>query len=459
MGRKLLLTTAVFFVLFIVTLFVLNSVHPLSQVIETRPAFDVGKAEETLKTLGDPGRESYRWFEVIDFGFMAFYTLMFGFATVTVAHWKEPGTVRWAWLAVAAPAFVLDAAENLTMIFLLGDTAPSRATLNVVWLLGIGKFTFFAAAFVVPALWAVHLLLDKTRTVYENEMRVERTYFSLRLALTGLMAALLVALGFHAILTSCIRQSISAYYYTPLQAMFVGTLIAVGACLIVYQGTTYIENILLDIAGFLAFIVAFVPTTPTDKSCQESIVQSDANPADLVLYNVVPLLGVTITATTWTLWKRYQDRTSPGRKPELNRIRAGLVAQIVILGAVLAIPDGFKNVAHWIAASLLFVCVIAVVWSNHLARSTDSAYRTKSRWARNTYALVIAAMGAVLVATAVMLVVDWAYKVTFVEAGLILAFAVFWGIQTADLKAYANRAEKAAEEREAPGSEVTTEPV
>ena len=47
---------------------------------------------------------------------------------------------------------------------------------------------------------------------------------------------------------------------------------------------------------------------------------------------------------------------------------------------------------------------------------------------------------------AVMLVTGWAYRVTFVEAGLILAFAVFWAIQTSDLKTYANRKEKAAKE-------------
>jgi hypothetical protein len=384
-------------------------------------------------------RDAYRLFQHRDFWFMTAYGL-----TLLAANYQALSPKRFL-LVVPVFAAGFDFFEDHMILAWLNGTRSLESALDIVWWLGIGKFTFFAIAILVPVLLTAHRFMNSTRTVYENEMRVERTYFSLRLALTTLMTVLLVALGFHAACTSCIRQSISAYYYTPLQVTFVGTLIAVGTCLIVYQGTTYIENVLLDIAGFLAFIVALVPTTPTDTSCQESIVQSGVNPADLVRYNVAPLLGVTIAATTWTLWRRYQDRNPVGREPELNRIRAGLVAQIVIVGAVWAIPDGFKSVAHWIAASGLFVCVIAVVWSNHLERKESTT--RKSWWAKNVYAVVIAFMGLVLAVTAVMLVADWAYRVTFVEFGLILGFVVFWGIQTADLKSYANRAEKADAEQ------------
>jgi hypothetical protein len=62
-------------------------------------------------------------------------------------------------------------------------------------------------------------------------------------------------------------------------------------------------------------------------------------------------------------------------------------------------------------------------------------------------------MGLILVVTAVMLVTDWAYRVTFVEFGLVVGFAVFWGIQTADLKTYANREEKHANEPAEPGEQ------
>ena len=130
--KLLIITTAVFFVLFIAAAFVLNSVHPLSQVIETTPAFDVKEAEKTLLALTPEGRASYHWFEKLDFGFMAIYALMFGFATVTVANWKEHRGARWAWLVVAVPAVACDVVENLTMQSLIDSTDsgdhPSRST-------------------------------------------------------------------------------------------------------------------------------------------------------------------------------------------------------------------------------------------------------------------------------------------------------------------------------------------
>lgn len=55
--------------------------------------------------------------------------------------------------------------------------------------------------------------------------------------------------------------SISAYYYTPAHAIFVAVLIAIGAAMIVIKGTRGLEDILLNIAGMLAMIVALVPTS------------------------------------------------------------------------------------------------------------------------------------------------------------------------------------------------------
>ena len=123
-----------------------------------------------------------------------------------------------------------------------------------------------------------------------------------------------------------------------------------------------------------------------------------------------------------------------------------LIPACPLAGALLNMVFGrvIGRRAHWIAATVLFICIIAVVWSNHLARREDPTYQ--NWWAKNVYAVVIALMGLVLLTTAVMLVTGWAYRVTFVEAGLILAFAVFWAIQTSDLKTYANRKEKAAKE-------------
>ena len=82
-----------------------------------------------------------------------------------------------------------------------------------------------------------------------------------------LLGALLLAIGafFFAVLYQSVRQgdllgSVSAYYYTPAQAFFVGGLIGLGACMIALKGTNPVEDVFLNLGGVFAVIVALVPT-------------------------------------------------------------------------------------------------------------------------------------------------------------------------------------------------------
>ena len=67
----------------------------------------------------------------------------------------------------------------------------------------------------------------------------------------------------------CFLGSISAYYYTPVRTVFVGSLCALGAVLIAYKGHSPAEDVLLNFSGFMAFVVAMVPTVP-DGLCGPS---------------------------------------------------------------------------------------------------------------------------------------------------------------------------------------------
>lgn len=64
-----------------------------------------------------------------------------------------------------------------------------------------------------------------------------------------------------------LRTSISHFYYTNLRDYFTGTLCAVGIFMIRYKGVGNPlwyknDNLLTNIAGFMAFLVAFLPTSP-----------------------------------------------------------------------------------------------------------------------------------------------------------------------------------------------------
>ena len=91
------------------------------------------------------------------------------------------------------------------------------------------------------------------------------TYRYLRGAMIALLLMLLLSVGYqwwwetdH----SCWLGSISAYYYTPARSVFVGSLCALGASLIAYKGHSPEEDVLLNFSGFMAFVVAMVPTVP-----------------------------------------------------------------------------------------------------------------------------------------------------------------------------------------------------
>ncbi len=60
-----------------------------------------------------------------------------------------------------------------------------------------------------------------------------------------------------------LRQSISAYYYSPSRDVFVGTLCIIGMFLFSYKGYEPQDDRAGDIAGIAAVGVAFFPTTPS----------------------------------------------------------------------------------------------------------------------------------------------------------------------------------------------------
>src|SRR5262249_12493625 len=59
----------------------------------------------------------------------------------------------------------------------------------------------------------------------------------------------------------CFQNSISAYYYTPVRAILVGTLFAVSFALVVYRAEGKWEDLSLNLAAMFVPIVAVAPTT------------------------------------------------------------------------------------------------------------------------------------------------------------------------------------------------------
>lgn len=85
---------------------------------------------------------------------------------------------------------------------------------------------------------------------------------------------ILVMLSLFKFFDTEIQESISHYYFTNLREIFTSTLCAVAFFLICYKGNGNKsiwknDNLLTNIAGFMALGVAFIPTSPLEGACMK----------------------------------------------------------------------------------------------------------------------------------------------------------------------------------------------
>jgi hypothetical protein len=253
-----------------------------------------------------------------------------------------------------------------------------------------------------------------------------KTWRYLRLAIVVLAVGLAVAVLYQVFHASCkcFLTSISAYYYTPVHAFFVGALVSIGVCLFCLKGNTPGEDILLNLAGMLAPVVAFVPTPVEDHSTV--VLFNDVDIDSSVTNNVTALLAVGAVGLVVLAVLSIRHR------PSLLELIGYGIALAVYVAALLWFEidrSGFIGAAHYAAAIPMFACIVGVVWVN------ATGYKEKKRAPslKNRYLAIAAAMTASAVAMAIAYCAGWHYAVLVVEFTLIGLFALFWTIQTKEL--------------------------
>lgn len=263
-----------------------------------------------------------------------------------------------------------------------------------------------------------------------------KTYNYLRIALAALVLLLFasVALEWVAV-DGCLQPSISAYYFTPVRAVFVGVLVTMGVCLIALKGNTDGEDVLMNLAGMLAPGVAFIPTTASGR-CGSPQVGVDIAQG---VSNTMPALfltGVVVGGVAAVLARREADGV---RLSSANRLGLGLTIAVLGSGAVwfVVARDSFVQRGHDAAAIPMFLAIIAVVWLN--ARDVQHGVEQGGMPSERTryvamYRTIALAMLAALAATVtISLATGSTSLVLWVELVLITLFAVFWVVQTTEL--------------------------
>lgn len=306
-----------------------------------------------------------------------------------------------------------------------------------------------------------------------HEVNVLATYRSLRIAMIPLLLILVVATVLETLRGEvCVLGSISAYFHTPVRGAFVAALAGLGACLIAYKGNDPLENVLLDFAGFMAFLVALVPTT-IDTTCattgKYAGVVPDANTADAVRNNVLTLILMVLLAVGLNLLmprlvearrRRTGGASAAAPVPEpvplvltaddekarkLARIW-GLVALVIVLVELAMfgfLPETFKDVAHGISAITMVLGVLGVMIANArgFARATQGVDDPPVRHWRNRYTAVAGATVAAII-VAILVFRTGSHLILVLELVVIFGFIVFWFMQTRELWDFPTREEK-----------------
>jgi len=101
-------------------------------------------------------------------------------------------------------------------------------------------------------------------TISNVGSHIASTYLRLRrgMAVIALLFPPILLIGGIVIFGRAPQTSMSAYYHTEMQDVFVGVLCAIGAFLFLYKGFTWKEDIALNVAGVCAVGVALFAMDP-----------------------------------------------------------------------------------------------------------------------------------------------------------------------------------------------------
>ncbi|MEV6816444.1 hypothetical protein [Micromonospora sp. NPDC051296] len=294
-----------------------------------------------------------------------------------------------------------------------------------------------------------------------------KTYTYLRTTMVALLVGLAVAVFYQTWRQGFFLSSVSAYYYTPAQGIFVGALIGLGACMIALRGTTDVEDVFLNFGGMFAAVVAIVPTSRGEdyraavRACEEAsgplLTEAASTSLDCptilglaaatranVENNMIALLAVGVLGLLATLLFALRDRsrhrvdTSDARK-----VWWGFgAASIVLAGggvAFWAYAEWFIDHAHYFAAVGLLACIVIVAMANALRRqrkqrgdaSAERTLRDALVGSPEYYAKIAWAMVGVATVGAALMFAD-VISLFVLEIVVAALFAVFWMVQTVE---------------------------
>jgi hypothetical protein len=296
-----------------------------------------------------------------------------------------------------------------------------------------------------------------------------KTYRYLRIGVIGAVVALGVSIFYEwsQVDFRCYQTSISAYYYTPVRAIFVGSMIVVCFALIVYKGRGPAEDVCLNFAGLFAPVVAVAPTTdvgqcwsrrphpvPVFESGELApwLVANINNNIKTLLWTglaglILALILVIVVNAKNSKEERKPERLVRGVEAAFKKHEKGTWLSLILTGLLLGIGwllllfwDDFYTQAHGYAAMLFFAFLWGAIVANVKRHWSQEKAQKGTFWANlkgqdslfKWYALVALAMAVGFIVLFPAFRLAGKHTVFWLEAWEILWFLVYWILQTAE---------------------------
>jgi cytochrome b561 len=260
-----------------------------------------------------------------------------------------------------------------------------------------------------------------------------KTYRYLRIGMIAAVVLLAASIAVEILKAGCLQTSISAYYYTPVRAVFVGAMFIVGSSLIIYKGRTPSEDLWLNLAGMLAPVVAVVPTSDVGTCRSVAPIASDTVPDWVIASSrnnlwALWITGVVALVVAVVVWRLTKDSPSHRDEVDPSTGRQLLFMAVLLAFVLLAIlrAQGFiQSHAHGLAAIVFFLFLFCAIVANVRQHRGDA----ERRW-RRWYVGVAAAMAVVSLIGPLKLFRP--FQIFVLEAVEIVLFATYWIIQTVE---------------------------
>jgi hypothetical protein len=181
------------------------------------------------------------------------------------------------------------------------------------------------------------------------------SFLSLRKAvgIIGLLLPFVVALGNMLLDGGALETSISAYYYTVMRDVLVGSLCAIGVFLFSYRGYDRNDQIAGKVASVTAIAAALFPTNPKDALT--------GSWTGRIHFTSAVILFLTLAVFSLVLFRKTDpNKPMTTKKKQRNRV-------YVVCGVLILVSIAGAGISFLFRSSAFFVLYTPVFWFESLA--------------------------------------------------------------------------------------------